>query len=108
MSDVLEHFVEPYLDFVDTAAEHRKLFNLAALAWNAAILPPGEQEKVIDEVVSAAFPADAGPVRADVKEIVDALVARKKAFFADNTRKIISIEITETANGFHLAVASTF
>ncbi len=108
MSDVLEQFVDPYLELAETAADHRTLFTLAALAWNAALLPPGEREQMIDGIVNASVPADAGPVRADAKEIVNALVARKQALFADNTRRIINFEITETAGGFHLAVASTF
>ena len=39
--------------------------------------------------------------------MVRALIARKQTLFSDNTRKIINIELTETGDGFHLAVAST-
>ena len=107
MSDVLEQFVEPYLKFARTAEEQRKLFSLATLAWNAAFLPPGDCEKMIAEVLHASLPAAAERVKADAKDIVDMLVVRKRLLFADNTRRIINFEITETADGFHLAVAST-
>jgi hypothetical protein len=107
MSEVLEQFVEPYLDYARTAEEHRKLFALAALAWNAALLPPGDREKMIGEVINAVFPADAQQDRADAREVIDTLMARKLAMFADNSRRIINYEITETADGFHLTVAST-
>jgi hypothetical protein len=107
MSDVLERFAEPYLEFVDTTEQHRKLFTLAALAWNASFLPPGEQAKMIDEVLGAGFPADAGELKAGLKEIVGALIARKQALFSGYTRKIINFELTDAGNSFHLTVAST-
>ncbi len=101
MSDVLEQFVEPYLKFARTADEHRKLFNLAALAWNAALLPPGDREKMIAEVLSAqASRRTPGRLKADAKNIIDLLIARKLAHFADNTRRIIKVEMTETAGRF--------
>ena len=53
MSDVLERFVEPYLEFVDTAEAHSTLFTLGALAWNAAFLPPDSSTD--GEYASAAF-----------------------------------------------------
>lgn len=107
MSEVLEQFVEPYLQFARTAEEHRKLFALAALAWNAALLPSGDREKMIVQVIGAVFPPDAKQDRAEATEVIDTLIARKLAAFADNTRRIISYEITETTDGFHLSVAST-
>lgn len=107
MSDVLEQFVEPYLKFARTADEHRKLFNLATLAWNAALLPPGDRKKMIAEALGASFAADARQAQADAKNILDLLIARKLAHFAANTRRIIKVEVTETPDGFHLAVAST-
>jgi len=107
MSDVLEQFVEPYLRFPRTAEEHRKLLTLATLAWNAALLPPGDCEKMITEVLHAGLPAAAEQVRAEAKDIVDMLVLRKRLLFADNSRRIINFDFTETADGFHLAVAST-
>ncbi len=107
MSDVLEQFVDPYLRFARTAEDHRKLFTLAALAWNAALLPPGDCEKMIAEVLHASLPATGEQVKADAREIVGMLVLRKRLLFADNNRQIINFELTETADGFHLAVASS-
>jgi len=77
------------------------------LAWNAAFLPPGEQEKMIDWVLGAGVPADAGELRTGLNEIVRALIARTQALFSGYTRKIINFELTDTGNGFHLTVAST-
>lgn len=107
MSDVLERFVEPYLDSVETAEDHRKLFTLAALAWNASFLPRIEQERMIDDMMGGGLPAAVGELKTGLSEIVHALIARKQALFADNTRKIITVDVTETADGFHLSVAST-
>ena len=62
---------------------------------------------MIDEVLGAGFSADAGELKAGLKEIVGELIARKQSLFPDNTRKIISFELTDAGSSFHLTVAST-
>ncbi len=62
---------------------------------------------MITEALGASFPAKARQAKADARNIIDLLIAHKLAAFAGNTRGIIKIEITETADGYHLAVAST-
>ena len=39
MSDVLEEFVEPYLEFAETEEAYRKLLSVAVVAWNVALFP---------------------------------------------------------------------
>ena len=35
------------------------------------------------------------------------MIARKQAYFSEYTRMIVNFELTETRDGYHLAVAST-
>ena len=105
MSEVLEAFVEPYLDDAETDDAFRKLFTLAAAAWNAALLPQAQQQTMVDDLIGS----QTGLSRRDKKDLrsmLDALIARKKAHFADYRRAIVEFNLTETGGRFHLSVAS--
>jgi hypothetical protein len=77
------------------------------LAWNVALLPEGQRPAVIDKTVGAGFSGSSKEDRAMAKEFVEMLVRRKEERFAANRRAIISFELTDTGDGFHLTVAST-
>ena len=47
MSEVLEAFVEPFLDHAHTEDATRTLLMLAVLEWNASGLPEEEQRKMV-------------------------------------------------------------
>lgn len=51
-----------------------------------------------------AMPADA---REDTVAVIGDLNERKKRHFAKNKRLIIKVNVTETGDGFHPAVAAT-
>ena len=107
MSEVLEDFVEPYMEFADTEDNFRKLLNLGILAWNAALLPEDQMSAMIDETLGAGLPGASPADRADAREFIELLIQRKKKHFAANRRAIISFEVTDTGDGFHLLVASS-
>ena len=45
MSEVIENFIEPYMDLANTEENLRKLLTLAGLAWNTALFPKEERAK---------------------------------------------------------------
>jgi hypothetical protein len=49
MSEVLEDFVEPYMDLADTEEAFHKLLTLAIMAWNASFL--SEEEGMVHNLV---------------------------------------------------------
>src|SRR5260370_2153287 len=49
MSKVLEDFAKPYMESNPTEEPLRKLLNVAIVAWNAALLPPIERDKLLRE-----------------------------------------------------------
>lgn len=107
MSEVLEDFVDPYLDMAQTRSQREKLFSIAVLAWNLAIMPKKEQQPLIDELLNRVLNEDDPLAQQDIREIVDELIERKQTFFAKNKRYIIDYQIQDTGKEFFLSVAST-
>ena len=107
MSVVLEDFVEPFRGFADTEDAFRKLLSLALVGWNAALLPEDRRRAMIDEMIEAAFSRASEADRAQARELIEALVRRKEQHFAENRRAIVSFELTDRGDDYHLAVAST-
>lgn len=107
MSEVLEDFIAPYRGLAETEDAFRKLLHLAVLAWDAALMPEDKREAMITDCLGAGFSRASEADRAQARELIEALVRRKLEHFAANRRTIISFEVTDTGDGFHLSVAST-
>ncbi|MCL5960365.1 MAG: hypothetical protein M1358_13825 [Chloroflexi bacterium] len=108
MSEILEAFVQPYLEYAETRKSYEKLIAVAAVAWNAALFPPEERQTMLDE--TSKIIQTSGGNKEDVeiyRGLVNELIKRKERYFADNKRLIVSYQISETRGGFHLLVAST-
>jgi hypothetical protein len=103
MSEVLEEFVEPYLDFARNRSEREKLFSLAVVAWNLALIPENERQQIIEQGTTGNDPL----ARQDAREFIDELIARKKTLFAENKRYIVEFQLQDTGKTLHLSVAST-
>ncbi len=102
MSDVLEAFLEPYLDVATTLSERNKLAALAAAAWNASLMSAPKRKEFLDDVLTR-LPVE---VHEDTMAIVEELIERKQAFFAENRRYIIRTEVNQMGDGYHLTVVS--
>lgn len=107
MSEVLEAFVEPYLDFAQTRSQRETLFSIAVFAWNLAILPESGRQAAIDELIKVNLKGSSLLAEQDMREIIAELIARKQNFFANNKRYIVDFELQDTDKQFHLSVAST-
>ena len=103
MSEVLEAFIAPYMEFAETEESFKKLVTIAVIAWNAALLPRSAQTKAIDDLLTSLPPE----TQADAKSIVRDLIRRKRKYFGKIRRAIIDFEVIDTRDGFHLTVAST-
>ncbi len=106
MSDVLEEFVEPYLPAVNNHSQRQKLFTMAVIAWNAAIMPAQERQSMLDSTIKQGLTGN--PLaQMDALNIIEEMVQRKQQFFADNKRMIMDFQLQEIGKTFHLSVAST-
>lgn len=103
MSEVLEAFIAPYMEFADTEESFEKLVTIAVIAWNTSLLPRTAQTKAINDLLISLPPE----TRADAKSIVRDLMRRKRKYFGKIRRAIIDFEVIDTGDGFRLTVAST-
>jgi len=101
MSDVLEAFVEPYMEMATDERGYRNLLNLGMAAWNAALLLEETRIATLDDLFRKHEVS--GASRALMQELID----RKKAYFSTNRRSIIGFVLTDTGDGYYLNVVST-
>jgi len=107
MSEILVEFVGPYLDMVDSDETYRMLLTLAIAAWNISLLPEGEQKNMLNEILDEAIPGASKWQKAGLRSLLKSLIARKKAFFSDCKRMILSFDLEDTGEGYRLMVLST-
>jgi hypothetical protein len=107
MSEVLEEFVDPYLDFARTRQQRRKLFEVAVLAWNLTLLPEDSQQQMVEKIIEEGITGRDPLARQDTRQILNEMMERKEQLFADNKRYIVNFNLQDTGQTFHLSVAST-
>jgi hypothetical protein len=107
MSVILKKFVEPYIEFTDSEESYRKLITLAVMAWNASLLPEEDGKRMIDDIFGKGLPKGETELIAGLREIVDALVERKKAYFSKVRRQIIEFDVIDLGDQYYISVAST-
>lgn len=107
MSEVLEEFVEPYLDFARNRNQREKLFGIAVAAWNLAIMPESDRQQMINRLIEQGLKGNDPLAQQDTKEIIDEMICRKQALFADNKRYIVNFQLQDMGKTFHLSVVST-
>jgi hypothetical protein len=104
MSEVMEEFIDPYLDEARTEHQLRELLSIATIAWNAALMPAAEQDALVEDVM-ATVPQESRPF---FLNWLMELIRRKLAFFADNKRLILSYELTWNPDNPYISVMSSF
>ncbi|MEW6608541.1 MAG: hypothetical protein AB1414_14035 [bacterium] len=103
MSEEIENFVEPYIEFVNTYEDYNKLISLAVVAWNAALLPEHKRKDMLNEIIANLSFSDTESLR----EIIETMIDRKRRYFSDNKRFVVEYHLSELRKGFHLSIAST-
>ena len=102
LSERLAAIMAPYRHEATSLHKYRVLAEIAVLAWNVSTLPQGEYERQIAEGIRRADLPDPDMFR----DILRVLIHRKKTLFPDDARLIAGHEVSSTARGFHLVVAS--
>ena len=106
MSEVLGDFIEPYREFFfSSKEEYEMLANLGALAWNSVVT--SQDERDIDKALFSIFPSEDREMHAAIKSLVMDLVERKKKYFSEENRFIVSLEVKDRKDEYFLSVAST-
>ncbi len=103
MSDVLVEFIDPYADQWKTVEELSSLLTMGTLAWNAAFYSGVEREDFLRKMLKL-IPSE---FHAGVREIINALIARKIEHYAGIKRYIMGHEVTMNGDGPFVVVLST-
>lgn len=107
MSEVLEDFVEPYRESRETKESMQRLLTLGTIAWNLALSPESERQKMIDRVFNDDLLGGDKKLKAEIQELIEELIARKNRYFSENRRMIVDFELKELGSNYHISVAST-
>ena len=103
MSDVLEEFLDPYIDDAENDDAYRKLIQFGVIAWNAALLEGDAQREAVEKMIEIA-PAS---LRRDLRNILLEMIERKQRHFSDNLRTILDYQLTDMGGQWHLSIVST-
>jgi hypothetical protein len=106
LSEVFLEFIAPFSEHADTDEAYRKLVTTAAFAWNIAVSPKAEQQKLSEVFVNTVVGMAGEEWRKDTRDVLMSLVRRKKLYFASDKRYIVDYRLTDTGKGYHLAMAS--
>ena len=105
MSDALEEVIAPFVNDVNTVVAMRNLVGLGAMAWNITLMPPPEQKEQIQKLIMTM-----GSDPADIEmlyKMIHEMLQRKQALYPDVNRTIVSFEVEDIGEGWHLSIAST-
>ena len=102
MSEVLIELAEPYRKDTHNYEEYKMLISIAATAWNIAILKKkiGQvaYEEAINELIKTAT--------IDYLDIMNALIVRKEAYFANDYRIVANQQVIQKGDEYHVLAAS--
>lgn len=104
LSDVITDFAGPLLNMSLRFSDHEKMLSLAILIWNMCIVHQSKADKVIEDFHKNIL-KDNNQAIDDADEIINYLIARKKHFYKDDKRFIVSYNVKNTKQGLHLEVA---
>ena len=80
------------------------LVNIAAIAWNASLIPTSERKEIIENSLKTA----SKEIRSDMQMILNEMIERKGMHFAHHKRMILNYKAMMTKEGNpHITVLST-
>jgi hypothetical protein len=109
MSEVLDRFIEPYMEGVGAPATEddlRKLLTVAVLAWDVANLSPDQQKAQIDQIIREGVSHKSDADQRLFRTLVEDMIDRKNTHFSTINRTIISFDVRFTGHGYDLTVVS--
>ena len=107
MSEVLEDFIDPYLDIVGSKQEHKRLLEVAIMAWNTALMPKTQQSKLFDKMIEEGLSGQDPQAVEDFREIMKDMIARKRRYFSKHRRYILDFSLQGTGKDLYLSVVAT-
>jgi hypothetical protein len=107
MSEVLETFIEPYLEETRGYEQQQMLLQIAVIAWNIAVMPEAEKQPALKEFLNLTVQNKDPLAQKEMQSLIEELIARKEELFPNNQRYIMDFQLEDAGDQFHLSVAST-
>lgn len=105
ISEALKIYASPLLEEAQDINSVKAAIVLASLCWNIALMPQDKQEELMHETV-AKISEIIGDYETS-KKIMEMMIGRKKIFFPEYTKLIVSYGIVPLDNGrYSLSVVS--
>jgi len=105
MSDALEEVIAPFVEDADTLVAMKNLVGMGAMVWNIALMPPDEQTEQIKKLIKT---MGTEPEDAEILyKMIHEMIKRKQALYPAVHRFIVSTEVEDVGDGWHISVAST-
>ncbi len=104
MSDVFSEFVAPFRQFVETDEDFKKLHMIAAIAWNATLLPAEKRESMLEQFRQTLPGKQA---KSDFDHSIEDFIWHKQHNYPEYRRMILEFEFTADEDEYHLNVVST-
>lgn len=110
MSEVLEEFINPYIDDDDPYEERDFLIQMAIVAWNCAVFPEEQRTEMLEaflENIANPFDAESLQTKKSLRSLIEELIQYKLENFDRDKRIIKDYQLIEHEMAFHLSVAYT-
>jgi hypothetical protein len=110
ISEQLMKFTRPYLPVTESYEDRLRLFDMAVLAWNLAILPSAQREEFLtSHLAEQVNPLDREALEmfADFRELLTELIQRKLKLFGKEKRFIDDFQLVEDDDELRVMVTSS-
>ena len=106
MTEVLQAFVEPYIEETDNRSQRQQIFEIAVIAWNLAVIDEAKRQPMLDQAIDQVLNSDDIEEQKDFRDLLEELIDRKLAYFDEVKRMIINFELKDVGREYQLSVAS--
>lgn len=105
MSDALEEVIAPFVGDADTLVAMKNLVGMGSMVWNITLMPPDEQKEQIQKLIKI---MESEPEETEILYgMIHEMMQRKQTLYPDVNRYIVSFEVEDIGDGWHISVAST-
>lgn len=95
LSQAIVTLANPYEDRFNTYPAYQHLITLACSAWNAELIREPKRSEMIGRVIDLCKDITDEKGLVEFREIIDALIERKRVLFPDDMRYITRFEVVE-------------
>ncbi|MBN2354470.1 hypothetical protein JXO59_00070 [candidate division KSB1 bacterium] len=104
LAKLIIEYAAPMLEHCTTFETRQDAISYAILCWNLSLEDEAER-KIIEEQIASQYPVEK---KEEILRLIDFLIKRKDALYADNRFYVIDYEITRRGENLKLEVSSKY